>query len=143
MNLLLAQTAHDLALQNLVNTACFILLLYVTFRVGRAVMRSGIAPKRTQKPSEKLLIELEKDYRWRRIKIMYLLAGLGVMLLVAGLAYGADEYTATGFIQPTALYHLERAQDRFWAIGCMFITLGLLWVCYRQWLPRLYVYVKR
>lgn len=92
------------------------------------------------KSSKKRFVELEKDYKWRRLKVVYFALTPLVLFTVAGITYGAN---SRGALQSQYDYQLERASDRFNTMFCLTITLLLLWTFYRYFLPRAYYYLSR
>lgn len=135
------EAVNDLPLYQALNTAAFLIFLIALYLLVRSVSRLGHQKEgRAMKSSQKRFVALEKDYRWRRVKVAYFALTPLVLFVVTGVTYGTD---GRGILQSQYDYQLERASDRFNTIFCLLITLLLLWAFYRYFLPQVYHLLSR
>lgn len=134
------QLQNDLTIQTTLNAGAFIILLLVAAIVTRYIILSGRESNKSQKPSKQLLVQLESDHQWRRIKVGYLVISLIALLLVAATTYQPGELLPS---QTITSLELAQARSRFQVVGNLFVALGVVWATYRYGLPRLYRYLKK
>ena len=122
------------------NIIAFLVLVIVVYLTVRSILRLGKEiPGKRLKPPRKRFVELEKDYKWRRLKVGYLVFGLFIMLLVIAATYQPGERAP---LQSLGNYRLEEAQERFDTIISLILTTLILWGAYRFLMPKLYEYHK-
>jgi hypothetical protein len=126
----LASTNSSLMTYKYVNTIAFLALITVTLIAVRLILRLG-----NEMSGKKRFIELEKDYKWRRLKVAYLITGAFVMLIVIALSYGPGEIAP---LQTRYDFELEKAEASLTTITHLFLTITILWLIYRFLLPLAY-----
>jgi hypothetical protein len=134
-------TLDLLSQQRTANIIAFAILLIVFLSVLRSILRLGKEelPGKRLKPAKKRFMELEKDYKWRRLKVIYLMIGVLSIFIVIGMSYGQDERAA---LQTLDEFELERAEARFETIGNALVTVLILWAVYRFSMPGFYERLK-
>lgn len=83
---------------------------------------------------------LEKDYRWRRIKVLYITVSVILSALAGSWAY---QTSSEVLYDPTyAAYTIGKPStaDGFFA---MLTTGVILWIAFRLIAPRLFLYLKK
>lgn len=133
------QATSGLSEYQAVNAALFIVLIVLVSVAIFSVVRYTKRRPNDAKSLRVMFIELEKDYRWRRLKVAYLIASILILLIVIGASYGTD---AQGICQTIYDFEVERAKARmgvaFWAI----LTTLVLWAGYFLILPTIYRFIK-
>lgn len=86
-------------------------------------------------PLRAKFIELEKDYKWRRLKVAYLVFSVIVILIFIGASYGTD---TQGVCQTIYDYEVERAEARMAVAISAIVAVGLLWGGYFIALPAIH-----
>lgn len=122
------------------NVIAFLVWIILVFLAVRSILRLGKeAPGKRLKPARKRFVELEKDYKWRRLKVSYLVFGALVMFIVIGTTYQPGEQAP---LQTLSDYRLEESQARFDTIMNLLLTTLVLWGAYRFLMPKFYGYYK-
>ena len=86
-------------------------------------------------PIKAMFAELEKSFRWRRLKVTYLAISIAILLLVIATSYGMD---AQAPLQTAYAFEVERATARIQTVIALIVTTLLLWMCYFIVLPFIY-----
>ena len=132
------QATSGLSEYQAVNAALFIVLIVLVFVAIFSAVRYTKRRPNDAKSRRAMFIELEKGYRWRRLKVAYLVTSILILLIVIGTSYGID---ARGICQTIYDFEVERAKARmgvaFWAI----LTTLALWVGYFLVLPTVYRFI--
>ena len=130
------QATSGLTEYQAINTVLFIVLTgLIVAALINIVRYTKHNPKAHTGPLRARFIELEKDYKWRRLKVAYLVLSVIVILIFIGASYGTD---TQGVCQTTYAFEVERAGARMGvAIGAIFAT-ALLWGGYFALLPHIY-----
>ena len=133
------QATSGLSEYQVVNTILFIVLiafiLIAIFNVARYTKRKTKDPKSRRS----MFIELEKDYRWRRLKVVYLIASIIILLIVIGASYGTDTQRMCQTIYD---FEVERAEARMGVALWAIMTTLILWIGYFLILPAVYRLIK-
>lgn len=103
-------------------------LVYSAIKFLVKLLRGDV--KRSLVQDKQRSSELEKDYRWRKVKVAYLITSSILVILSVGAAYnsGVDE---PPFYEPS--------MDQGYT--ALFIGSALAWLTYRLILPRIYSYL--
>jgi len=127
------QTSSDLSAIQAVNTVLFIVLIIVAIiAVVTVVKFSKHKPGIKVTPYRAKFIELEKDFRWRRLKVVYLIASVLIVFAVIGMTYSEDMRAP---LQTYQDFQEERAMDRMGTAFSAIVTTLLLWGGYFLALP--------
>lgn len=116
-------TSSEVAAAQIASTIAFLIFIIVLVLAARSIMRLG------RKTSKGSFVELEKDYRWRRLKTVYCVLSVVSLFIVALASYGP----AAGY-----LYEVDRAEARLSTIIALLITVVAIWSVYRFLMPYLY-----
>lgn len=129
-----SQSTDSLASYQLINAVLFIILIVMILAVMSTIIKSGRLKK--GKSNDKLnekFVELEKDYRWRRLKSIYAIITVVIILGVIGVVYGSGAQ-----VPPYANFEIERAADRTGTAFAAIVTTLILWWSYFYILPKLF-----
>lgn len=122
------------------NVIAFLIWMIAVYLTVRSILRLGKeVPGKQLRSARKRFVELEKDYKWRRLKMVYLVWGLLVMFVVIAATYQPGEQAP---LQTLSDYKLEEAQARFDTIMNLLLTTLVLWGVYRFLLPKFYEYYR-
>lgn len=134
------QATSGLTEYQAINTVLFIVLIgLIVAALINIVRYTKHNPNGHTGPLRAKFIELEKDYKWRRLKVAYLVFSVIVILIFIGASYGSD---TQGVCQTIYAFEVERAGARMGvAIGAIVVT-GLLWGGYFVVLPAFYRFTK-
>ena len=130
------QATSGLTEYQAINTVLFITLIGLIIIAFLNIVRyTRRGSSRHIGPLRAKFIELEKDYKWRRLKVAYLVFSVIVILIFIGASYGTDTQRVC---QTIYAFEVERAGARMGvAIGAIFAT-ALLWGGYFALLPHIY-----
>lgn len=133
------QTSSDLPAIQAVNTVLFIILIVVAvIAIVTIVKFSKHKPGMKVSPYKAKFIELEKDFRWRRLKVVYLIASVLIVFAVIGMTYGEDMRAP---LQTYQDFQEERAMDRMGTAFSAIATTLVLWGGYFVTLPLIHRFV--
>ena len=133
------QATSGLSEYQAINTVLFIVLIALVFIAIFSVVRYTKRRPNDAKSRRSRFIELEKDYKWRRLKVVYLITSILILLIVIGASHGTD---TQGICQTIYDFQVERAEARmgvaFWAI----VMSLVLWAGYFLVLPAIYRFIS-
>ncbi len=104
-------------------------IIYAIVKITVKLARGDL--KRSLNDTKQQSSQLERDYAWRRVKVVYVIASTLVVLMCTGVAYTstADE-----------LPYFEPSMELGWLALIAGTTVA--WLVYRFMLPRVYSYLK-
>lgn len=127
------QTSSDLPTIQAVNTVLFIVLIVVAIiAIVTIVKFSKHKPGMKVSPYKAKFVELEKDFRWRRLKVVYLIVSVLIVFAVIGMTYGEDMRAP---LQTYQDFQEERAMDRMGTAFSAIVATLVLWGGYFVALP--------
>ena len=133
------QTTSDLTLYQIIGTILFIIFIVIfILAIMKAVKFSKHKPGMNNNRRRTKFIELEKDFRWRRLKVAYLISSVLIILIVIGITYTQDTQAP---LQTYQDFREERALERIGTIFGMIVTTLVLWGGYFVVLPFVYKFM--
>ena len=133
------QATSGLSEYQAINAVLFIVLIALVFTAVLTVVRYTKRRPTDAKSRRATFIELEKNYRWRRLKVVYLIASILILLIVIGASYGTD---VQGICQTIYDFEVERAKARMGAALLAIVMSLVLWAGYFLVLPTIYRFIS-
>lgn len=131
-----SQATSGLPEYQAINTVLFIILMVIaTAALANIIRFSKPRPGKRTDPFKIKFIELEKDFRWRRMKVVYIVASVVIISIVIGASYGTDTQAQ---LQTIYDFEVERANDRAEAAFMGILTTLFLWGGYFVFMPTTY-----
>lgn len=131
-----SQATSGLSEYQAINTVLFIILILIGLIALVNIIRfSNHTSGKHIGPLKAKFIELEDKFRWRRVKVLYLVLSAVVILTVIGTSYGTDVRAP---LQTLYDFEVERAKDRMGSALLAIVTILFLWGAYFLVLPIVY-----